>query len=293
MVMPEVDEEHLRRDVEHLSGALAHRDSNNYKTLVQTTEYISSRFSALHAPTRLQSYELDGEIHSNVIARFGPEQGAPVVIGAHYDAEAHTPGADDNASGVAGLLELARLFAENPPTVPVELVAYTLEEPPFFRTEDMGSRRHAAGLMKAGIKPRLVQVMEMIGYFDDRPGSQSYPLAALRWLYPDRGNFIAVVGKLADTRETRLVKTAMASASELAVESINAPARLVGIDFSDHASYWQHGIPAIMVTDTAFYRNPNYHKASDTADTLDYRRMSQVVKGIYAVVKHVEAEHAE
>lgn len=237
MTTPKVDQWQLRRDVEHLSGALANRSSNNYETLAQTTKYISSRFSALQAPTRLQSYVLDEAVHSHVIARFGPGQGAPVVIGAHFDAEAHTPGADDNASAVAGLLELARLFSEHPPAMPVELVAYTLEEPPFFRTEDMGSRRHAAALVEAGIKPRLVLVMEMIGYFDDRPGSQSYPLPALRWLYPDRGNFIAVVGKLSDTQQPQMVKPAMASASELAVASINAPTGLVGIDFSDHACY--------------------------------------------------------
>jgi Zn-dependent M28 family amino/carboxypeptidase len=293
--VPSVDAAQLRRDVEHLSIALASRHSGDHQTLTQTAEFLQASFSAMHAATSLQSYEVDGKTYSNVIARFGPsfdaKTGAPIVIGAHYDAHADTAGADDNASGVAGLLALGRLLNEHPPSVPVELVAYTLEEPPFFRSQNMGSRRHAAGLVSAGIKPKLIMVLEMIGYFDDRAGSQNFPFAPMKLIYPDRGNFIAVVANFASSQQTRLVKAAMTAASPLPVESINAPAGMTGIDFSDHASYWLHDMPAVMITDTSFYRNANYHQATDTADTLDYTRMAQVVQAVYGVVTHLESTH--
>jgi len=288
--VPAANPAKLRASVEHLAGPLARRNSKNPDVLNQASEYIRTGFAAAHGRTSLQRYEVDGETYSNVIARFGPEAGDPVIIGAHYDAEEHTPGADDNASSVAGLLELARMLGEHPPSVPVELVAYTLEEPPFFRGGNMGSQRHAASLAQSGVQPKLVLVMEMIGYFSDEPGSQAYPLPQLHALYPDTGNFIAVVGNLPDTVQTRLVKQAMLRASTLPVYSINAPASIPGIDFSDHASYWPYGIPAIMLTDTAFYRNPHYHAPSDKPETLDYRRIAQVVQGVYGVIRQIEEE---
>jgi hypothetical protein len=154
----------------------------------------------------------------------------------------------------------------------------------------MGSRQHAASLVSAGIKPKLIMVLEMIGYFDDRANSQNFPFAPMKLIYPDRGNFIAVVANFASSSDTRLVKAAMTATSPLPVESINAPAGVTGIDFSDHASYWLHDMPAVMITDTAFYRNANYHQASDSADTLDYPRMAQVVQAVYGVVTHIQTE---
>jgi Zn-dependent M28 family amino/carboxypeptidase len=290
--VPSVDEALLKKDVDYLSKNLAERNFNNVKTLNLATTYIHDAFALTSSQTSLQSFKVDGELFSNVIARFGPIHGDPVIIGAHYDAEEHTMGADDNASGVAGLIALARVFKEHPPSIPVELVAFTLEEPPNFRTDSMGSRHHAAGLVSANIKPKLVMVLEMIGYFSDQPNSQDYPISALKWLYPSQGNFIGVVSHFSASSETRLVKSAMAAASTLPVESINAPASLTGIDFSDHASYWLHNIPAVMITDTSFYRNPNYHQATDTTETLDFTRMAQVVQAVYGVVKYIETEKA-
>jgi Zn-dependent M28 family amino/carboxypeptidase len=208
-----------------------------------------------------------------------------IVIGAHYDSCGDTPGADDNASGVAGLLELARVLAEQPPKQPVELVAYTLEEPPFFRTENMGSYRHAQSLAALNREVKLMLSLEMIGYFRDAPGSQRYPVGVLQLLYPDEGNFVALVGAFRDFGDMRRVKGLFKGASTLPATSINAPARVQGVDFSDHASYWQFKIPALMVTDTAFLRNAHYHGAGDTADTLDYVRMAQVVRGVFAVAQ--------
>ncbi|MEQ1486993.1 MAG: M28 family peptidase [Methylotenera sp.] len=285
--LSKADPASLKKDVEKLYGEFGNRHFDDVTTLDLAANYIQNEFSKVSSRTRLQSYQVDSEMFSNVIARFGPTNGNPIIIGAHYDAEAETAGADDNASGVAGLLELARLFAKNPPSVPVELVAYTLEEPPNFRTESMGSRQHAAQLVNDGITPRLVIVLEMIGYFNDAPNSQEYPIGALKWLYPNTGDFIAVVGNLANPGDTKLVKMIMKSTNpNLAVESISAPSALTGIDFSDHASYWLHDMPAVMITDTSFYRNANYHKATDTPDTLNYQRMAQVVEGVFAVVNH-------
>ena len=205
-----------------------------------------------------------------------------------YDPQTHTPGADDNASGVAGLLELARLLAISPPPVAVELVAYTLEEPPHFRTDAMGSVWHARSLRRSGTKLRVMISLEMIGYFSDEPGSQRYPLPGLDLIYPRRGNFIAIIGRIDDAAMTRRLKAAMLGAADLPVHSMNAFALIPGVDFSDHRSYWAEGYPALMVTDTAFYRNPHYHRGTDTADRLDYVRMTKVVQGVYALTQVLE-----
>jgi Zn-dependent M28 family amino/carboxypeptidase len=238
--------------------------------------------------------------YKNIIARFGPQSGQLLVIGAHYDSHAdaraeitdprgysldtHTPGADDNASGVAGLLELARLLAREPQAQAIELVAYTLEEPPHFRTQ-MGSVQHARSLSAAKRKVRLMLSLEMIGYFSDEPGSQRYPMRVLDHVYPDRGNFIALVGRMGDFAQMREAKALMTGATDLPVHSINAPPLIPGIDFSDHRSYWAEGYPALMLTDTAFYRNRHYHQAGDTFEKLDYERMAKVVQSVYAVTQ--------
>jgi len=181
---------------------------------------------------------------------------------------------------VAGLLELGRLLAANPPATRVDLVAYSLEEPPYFRTPSMGSRAHAAALAKSGVHVRAMISLEMIGYFNDQPDSQQYPLSVMGLAYPTRGNFIAVVGRLGEAWLTRRIKGSMSSAGSVPVRSINAPRAIPGIDFSDHLNYWDAGYPAVMVTDTSFYRNANYHALSDVPSTLDYRRMAVVVEQI-------------
>lgn len=285
---PEVDAGRLRLDVEFLAGTLALRNHAHPETLGRAAGYIERRFHEAGAAVEVAPYEVDGATVRNVIARFGPPGDHPVVIGAHYDADERTPGADDNASGIAGLLALADHFRTAPPRVPVELVAYCFEEDPYFGTENMGSRRHARSLRLAGREPQLVMVLEMIGYFTDRPGSQRYPVDAMEWIYPERGDFVAVVGNYASAGEVRLVKAGMLEAGSVPVEAIAAPASLPGVDQSDHASYWHEGMPAVMITDTAYYRNPNYHGAGDLPGTLDYRRMAGVVRAVRQVVKHIE-----
>ena len=161
-----------------------------------------------------------------------------MVIGAHYDSYGDTPGADDNASGVAGLIELAHLLKKNPPKNAVELVAYTLEEPPFFNGENMGSAHHARAFKTTGRPLKLMISLEMIGYFSDEAHSQNYPTGLLKTFYPTKGNFIGIIGRASDSKETRRVKALMSGATDLPVYSMNAPVSLVpGLDFSDHRNF--------------------------------------------------------
>ncbi len=231
-----------------------------------------------------QAFQVRRITYRNVLAHFGPATRERIVVGAHYDAAGPFPGADDNASGVAALIELARLLGETPPSIHAELVAYTLEEPPHFTSPAMGSAVHARSLKARGIAVRAMIALEMLGYFTDAPGSQAYPLPIFKLFYPSRGNFIGVVGKLGQGALVRRVAKAMRRAAPLPVHSISAPTSLQGVDFSDHRSYWKVGYEAVMITDTAFYRNPNYHTEFDTPETLDYGRMARVVEGVRAAV---------
>lgn len=293
---PEVSAARLEADVRRMALELSPRSEEHVTNLQAVSDFIAQAFREAGGRVSERTYEdSSGVTRRNVIAQFGPEGGegeAPevIVLGAHYDAFGPHPGADDNASGVAGLLELARLFGAHPPPMPVELVAYPNEEPPHFTSEDMGSDRHAAALEAEGRKVRAMFSLEMLGYFSDEPGSQGFPIGLLGHVYPDTGNYIVVVGRFTDIPLVRTVKGAMLGATDLPVESINAPTVVPGVDFSDHRSYWARGMPAVMVTDTAFYRNPNYHTPHDTPDTLDYARMAKVVQGVYAAVLAVAQE---
>ena len=284
----------LREHVRVLSEDFLGRGFDQPQTLQHAADYIVAELAKSGITAERQRFEVDGHGYENLIARFGPEQGDKplLVMGAHYDsALTHegvpTPGADDNASGVAGLLELARLLAKKAPTQPVELVFYTLEEPPNFRTDDMGSYRHALSLQQRKQSVRLMLSVEMIGYYSDAPGSQSYPLAPLGWFYPDQANFIALIGEMKNFGAMRHTKALMRASSDesqpLGVYSLNSPRFVQGVDFSDHLNYWRLGYPAIMVTDTSFMRNPHYHQSTDTWDRLDYQRMAQVVRMLAAV----------
>jgi len=283
----EVDRARLEAHVRQLSEKLTPRDHSHVADLERVADYVRAEFSAAGAATSDQAVTADGRTYRNVRAFVGPPclpDGERVVVGAHYDTCGALPGADDNASGVAGLIELARALQAAPPALPVELVAFALEEPPHFRTPDMGSAVHARSLRRDGARVRAMISLEMIGCFRDEPGSQSYPAPLLGLIYPRRGDFIAVVACLGQAALTRRIKRAMAEASPLPVWSINAPRWIPGIDFSDHLNYWDAGFDAVMVTDTAFCRNVHYHESGDTADRLDFGRMADVVRGVHAAI---------
>jgi Zn-dependent M28 family amino/carboxypeptidase len=279
-----VDPARLEAHVRALAETFVPRDEAHPENLDRAAAYIRRELQEAGGRVEDQPFEVGGTTYRNVIARFGPETRERIVVGAHYDAAGPYPGADDNASGVAGLIELARLRGKKTPRIQVELVAYTLEEPPHFATSTMGSAYHAAALKRQGIPLRAMIALEMIGYFTDEPDSQRFPLPGMKRLYPTRGNFITVAGKLGQGALVRRIKRAMRSASPLGVEAISAPPSLPGVSLSDHRNYWEAGYPAVMITDTAFYRNDNYHTESDTPDTLDYKRMAMVVQGVHAAV---------
>ncbi|MCP3140197.1 M28 family peptidase [Pyxidicoccus sp. QH1ED-7-1] len=281
----EAEAERLKAHVRMLSETFHPRDWRHPENLERAADYVADHLSRAGGHVESQRFQVDGRDYRNVIARFGPEGGERLVVGAHYDAATGTPGADDNASGVAGLLELAARLGREPPPARVDLVAYTLEEPPHFHTSQMGSAVHARSLREAGVRLRGMLALEMLGHYTDAPDSQDYPLPVLKLKYPDTGNFIGVVGTPGDGGLTDTVAEAMRGASPLPVESLSAPRSLTGVDFSDHASFWAQGYRAVMVTDTAFFRNPRYHEAGDTWDTLDYARMARAVQGVYAAVR--------
>ena len=284
---PQVLTEQLITHVRQLEN-YAPRDYTHMDNLNKSADYIKQRLESYSANVSEQQFQVAGNTYRNIIARFGPESGDLIVVGAHYDAYGLTKGADDNASGVAGVLELARLLKQNPPKRPIELVAYSLEEPPFFGTDNMGSAFHARKLADAGQKVKLMMSLEMIGYFSDEPDSQSFPLDIMKNLYSDKGNFISIVSNMGYRQITADVKSLMMGASDLPVYSLNGPAIIQGIDYSDHYHYWDYDFPAVMITDTSFYRNYDYHKyGGDTWERLDYDRMAKVVQGVYSVVQNI------
>ena len=281
----------LTRDIAALASGIGARDRAHPDGLARAAAHVHAAFAAAGGTAFRQAFSVAGATYENVIARFGPERGPLVVAGAHYDAVEGSPGADDNASGVAGLIELSRRFGAAPPPVPVELAAYTLEESA-FATDQMGSARHAQGLRAAGADVRLMVSLEMLGYYADAPGTQQAPDPRLLDVYGTAGNFVMVVGRPEDAAWTSRIESEMRRHGGIPVHAINAPREVPGIDLSDHRNFWDAGFPAVMITDTAFYRNPNYHTPDDTPGTLDVRRMAGAVDAIEAALRAVMADLA-
>ena len=275
----------LERHVRYLSDLKPNRSFRNEASLIKARDYIVEKLKESGYEVRLQEVAGAGRTFHNVVARHGSGEAKEiVVVGAHYDvADEQNPGADDNASGVAGLLERARLIQERKPKLkfPVEFVAYTLEEPPFFGSVEMGSVMHADTLKEAGITVKAMLSLEMIGYYTEESFSQDFPIPILAALYPTTGNFIGAVGRPQDRDLMGLFGKEMAANCDVPLVTINAPGFVQGVDFSDHRSYWAHDWPAIMITDTAFLRNKEYHHPGDTADRLNYEKAAQVVRGVY------------
>ncbi len=273
-------EKNLEEHVRVLAAEIGERDMDRYDNLQAAGEYIEGIFKKYNYSIESQAYLFDGKEFRNIIATQPGRRlpGEVILVGAHYDTVPGSPGADDNASGVAGILELARLFSGHSTARTLKFVAFCNEENGL-----VGSQVYARWAKKHGEKIVAMFSLEMIGYYADRALSQRYP-SGLRYFYPDRGNFIAVVGYLGRFNLVRKVKAALAKNSSVPVESLAGVGFIRGVDFSDHASFWREGYPALMITDTAFYRNPHYHRPSDTFETLDYRCMAEVVKGLYHAV---------
>jgi hypothetical protein len=270
----------LERHVRFLTALDPPRSVAHGDSLERAAAYIAEALRSTGARCSEQPYRAGDLRTRNLVALFGPEAGPRIVVGAHYDVYGDFPGADDNASGVAGLLELARLLNGRLLKSSVELVAYSTEEPPFFGSPEMGSAVHAGVLAQSGTPVRAMISLEMIGYYSTKQ-LDTNPLFAL--LYPRDGRFIALVGRWRDRDLVRLAKRCFRGATTVRAVSYSGPVA-VGADLSDHLNYWAHGEPAFMVTDTAFMRNPNYHAPGDTAGTLDYRSLAGVVDGVLSTV---------
>ncbi len=282
----------LKKTVHTLAGDIGSRGYNQPIELGRTIDYITGELAGYGYDVRSQSYEYSGERYQNIyVEKTGEkETGKIVVVGAHYDTVTGTPGADDNASAVAGLLELARLLASTPLSRTVHFVAFTLEEPPLFRSKSMGSYVYAKSLNDAGRDVVGMICLEMIGYFTDEPGSQSFPLPFMKWFYPDKGNFITLVSNFQSRGFLNHIHGSFQKGTDLPVETLSTVFVVPGVDFSDHRSFWKFGYNAIMVTDTAFYRNPQYHGIGDVSESLDYGRMVEVVRGLKAAIEDLAGD---
>lgn len=276
----------LESHVRFLSQSLPPRKGSE-KELEPTLRWIENQISYFGESHR-QSYLLQAQKFHNVLLDFGPESNEVIVVGAHYDTVHGYPGADDNASGVASLIELARLLSENEGLLKkrVQLVFFTLEESPFFRTNKMGSYIHASRLRNQNKKVKIMISLDMLGYFSSEKNSQKFPYPLMDKIYSDTGDFIAIVSnpKLQNITAVRNVKKSFKQATSLPVYSMNAPAFVKGVDASDHLNYWKFDYPAVLITDTAFMRNMAYHTRADTFDRLDYKKMAEVVKALYQTV---------
>ena len=257
------------------------RNYRNVHQLNQVAKYIEDIFNKYSDNVSTQEYSVDNEVYKNVICSFGPKEGKRIIVGAHYDVCNEQEGADDNASGVVGLLELARQLQGKTLRYRIDLVAYTLEEPPYFRTQYMGSYIHAESLQKEGADVFGMVSLEMIGYFKDEKKSQSYPLGILSWFYGSKGNYITLVKKFFAGSFARSFGRKFKDTNLIKTKTFSGPKALPGIDFSDHLNYWKFGYSALMITDTSFYRNKNYHEKTDILETLDIKRMTKVIDGVY------------
>jgi len=271
----------LRRHVQALAGEIGERNVWRPAALAAAAAYIRGEFEALGYAVMAQTYRVNDIDCDNieVVISGAVRPGKIILVGAHYDTVAGSPGADDNASGVAGVLELARLLRDARPARTVKLVAFVNEEPPFFFFGEMGSKVYAEAARRRGDDIRLMLSLEMLGCYSDMPRSQAYP-PLLRWFYPDRGNFIAFVSNLRSRARLREVVAAFRATSEFPAEHLASPAFVPGVAWSDQLSFWRQGYAAVMVTDTAFYRYAHYHSPLDTPEKLRYPEMAKVVEGL-------------
>lgn len=279
-------EARLRKHVFHLAADIGERNVQRYEALRAAAAYIRGEWQALGYAVEDQTYQVGEHSCENLaIAIPGTDKADQIVLaGAHYDSVSGSPGADDNASAVAALIELARMLRGASLRRSLKLVAFVNEEPPFFYFGEMGSRVYARAARTRGDDIRLMLALEMLGCYSEAPGSQRYP-PLLRHFYPDRGNFIAFVTNLRSRRQLRQAVAAFKASSPFPCESLAAPAFVPGVAWSDHLSFWRAGYPAIMVTDTAFYRYPHYHSRLDTPEKLDYARMARVVTGLAGTLR--------
>ncbi len=274
------DPKRLKSYVENVIATPKPRNCYNLKSLNMVADYIKNEFVKMSVDVEEQIFVVNNKNYRNIIGKIGKGNTKKIIVGAHYDVCGNQNGADDNASAIAGLLEMALILKskESQLKYEIEFVAYSLEEPPHFGTKNMGSYIHAQSLSKKNEKIELMICLEMIGYFSDKENSQRYPIPILNFIYPDKGNFIAGVGKFSSRDTLKKFKSVFSVMGEIPTVTLAVP--FPGVDFSDHRNYWIFGYKAIMITDTAFFRNNNYHQKTDTIETLNFDKMAKVVNGL-------------
>jgi Zn-dependent M28 family amino/carboxypeptidase len=280
----------LRRHVEELAGRIGERHVQRPHALHAAEAYVQQAWQTLGYAVARQAYDAAGVESANLeVTLPGNERAGEIVLaGAHYDTVPGSPGADDNASGVAAVLELARLLRGQRCARTIRLVAFVNEEPPFFYWGEMGSKVYARAARSRGDDIRVMLSLEMLGCYSDQPGSQGYP-PPLGLFYPKQGNFIGFVSNLRSRRALREAFGAFARHSDFPAERLAAPAFVPGVSWSDQVSFWREGYPALMVTDTAFYRYRHYHAPTDTPERIDYARMASVVEGLARMLQTLAA----
>lgn len=279
----------LYKDVEFLTKVDPPRNHMHLDSLEAVCDYLKQEIKLAGGDPREQTWTVQGHTYKNIIVSYQPEQTQKLVVGAHYDVCGNQPGADDNASAVAGLLECIRLTFKNQPALNygIEFVAYSLEEPPYFGTENMGSYIHAKSLFEEKTAVMGMICFEMIGYFSDEPNSQPYPNAELAAIYPNIANFIVIVGTDKYHDFNTHFHQKMLPGAQLDVQMISFPPENTLAGLSDQRNYWIFDYPALMINDTSFLRNPHYHEATDTIDKLDFEKITAVVNAAYRAITHL------
>ncbi len=271
----------LRRHIQRLAGEIGERNVLRSQALAAAGDYIADEWTRQGYVVRRQWFEADGVRCANLeVARAGGVRPRQILLlGAHYDSVPGSPGANDNASGVAALLDIARRFTTLSPEITVRFVAFANEEPPFYATPRQGSMIYASASRAVREDIRLMVSLETIGCYRDDPGSQLYP-PPLGLFYPQRGNFLAFVSDLGSALWMRRCARAFRSSSRFPLACAAVPRWIPGVSWSDHYSFWQHGYHAFMVTDTAFHRYRHYHTAKDTPEKLSYGQFAAAVDGL-------------
>jgi len=276
--------DNLRRHVETLAEQIGERNVWRAEALVAAASYIRNTLEDLGYQVRIQPFESEGQTVQNIEVELtgstAPQEIA--VVGAHYDSVPDGPGANDNASGIAALLEIARLLAGKTHARTLRLVAFVNEEQPFSGGEEMGSRVYAERSRQRGEQIKAMVSLETIGFYTDQAASQYYPFP-FSYFYPDTGNFIGFVGNLSSLNLVRQALGAFRASAAFPSEGVAAPSWIRGVGWSDHASFWQAGYPAIMITDTAMFRYQHYHEVTDTPEKLDYQSLARVTRGLVDV----------
>lgn len=280
----------LGKHVHRLAEVIGERNLWRHRSLGKAAEHIADTLHSYGYTPLRQEFSVEGKVVGNIEALLpGAGQPSAVVIGAHYDSVRGSPGANDNATGVAAALELARLLRTFRPQREIRFVAFVNEEPPFFATEAMGSWRYARRCASRGERISAMLSLETIGCYSDEPGSQRYPFP-FGLFYPARGNFIGFVGNLRSGKLVRRVVDSFRRHATFPSEAVAAPGWMTGIGWSDHWAFWKAGFPAAMVTDTALFRYAEYHTAADTREVVDVERMARVVHGLAGVIRDLAGE---